>query len=355
MLTIVFGAGASHDSIRNGSAGLTGDYQPPVTKDIFNQDLPHFGATLEELYECAPIVPRLRRAVAEGRLFEDELEAISNDSRHIHARALIGLRFYLAKVLEDCGTNWGRRAHGITNYTELLYEVEEWRATRHETVCLITFNYDTLIEQALHSVFSYDFSKIDFYVTKTRPYFLFKLHGSVSWRQLTSNVVPANAWPWVAHELAALGNELELLDQYVVAGGYSYKPPAAVQDRAMIPAIAVPLRTKASFACPADHLHTLEHVLSATTALVLIGWRATEAHFLDFFVRNTPGSNVPMWAASRSSSKSALEAFEKFGFTGDHTALPDSFSELIANRTMSDILSRAPDGQAQTTRRSRAR
>ena len=49
----------------------------------------------------------------------------------------------------------------------------------------------------------------------------------------------------------------------------------------LLPALAVPLRTKATFVCPPDHIEKLRSELSKVDRIVSVGWKAGEPHFLD--------------------------------------------------------------------------
>jgi hypothetical protein len=47
----------------------------------------------------------------------------------------------------------------------------------------------------------------------------------------------------------------------------------------LYPAIALPVRSKTTFACPPEHLSTLDEALSSCSRLLIIGWRGQEEHF----------------------------------------------------------------------------
>ena len=65
-------------------------------------------------------------------------------------------------------------AGGVTNYKTLLDQLEHYRRP-DETVCLVTFNYDTLLEDALPTV-GLKVLEIADYISSDR-YKLIKLHG----------------------------------------------------------------------------------------------------------------------------------------------------------------------------------
>ena len=58
------------------------------------------------------------------------------------------------------------------------------------------------------------------------------------------------------------------------------RPVGAVNGKPCFPAIAIPVEKKRSFECPAEMLEQLVELLPGVSKLLIIGWRATEAHFL---------------------------------------------------------------------------
>jgi hypothetical protein len=139
MLTVILGAGASCDSVDLGlDSWVASDtrYRPPLAKELFG-DRVNFGTAFDELPDLAALVNPLR-AVGRGdeletKLQEFEDEAASYPFRH---RQLLALRCYLQRILDECGTHWHQRAHGITHYAELVDHIERWRSNAGETVCL---------------------------------------------------------------------------------------------------------------------------------------------------------------------------------------------------------------------------
>jgi hypothetical protein len=59
----------------------------------------------------------------------------------------------------------------------------------------------------------------------------------------------------------------------------------------VLPAIAIPMQDKTwgTFECPARQIATLGQLLKSVTKVLMIGWRAREAHFLQMLRDNLPG------------------------------------------------------------------
>jgi hypothetical protein len=146
---VIFGAGASYDSCSSfpldEASRSSNALRPPLAKELF-LPLPEF-RVLSNLYggRFQPLLPHL-----EG---QEDLEGILEGLRLKAAydiesrRQLLAIQYYLNDLIRLCDASWMKHTHGVTNYKALLNQV---RVCRH--VCLVTFNYDTLIEKALERI-----------------------------------------------------------------------------------------------------------------------------------------------------------------------------------------------------------
>jgi hypothetical protein len=71
-------------------------------------------------------------------------------------------------------------------------------------------------------------------------------------------------------------------------GGGHPTPPV----RCLIPALALPLRSKARFVCPQEHLDVLNALLPQVDRILAIGWKAGEPHFLNLLRAVPPGAKL---------------------------------------------------------------
>lgn len=72
-------------------------------------------------------------------------------------------------------------------------------------------------------------------------------------------------------------DEIRLTDRYFFS---SHDFVGIVRRNPMFPAIAIPVEKKRGFECPHHLLDELISLLPQVTKILVIGWRATEAHFL---------------------------------------------------------------------------
>jgi hypothetical protein len=254
-------------------------YRLPLADELF-EERPLFTPFLERFRDAQPVVPWLRH-LAGGRTVESVLEQLqaeaANDPRR--HRQLAAVRYYLQSAIWDCASAWDREAaHGITNYKSLLDLIEHARRA-DDTVCIVTFNYDTMLEAALPTV-GLDIRSIGDYVAGTN-YKVIKLHGSVNWgREVEPPVdnVGTVGDDRLVSELIDRAAVLKVTDRYHVV---NQRPIVRLDPhRPLVPALAIPLMSKGAFECPAEHLKALHECLPKVHRLLVIGWHATDAPFL---------------------------------------------------------------------------
>ncbi len=314
---VVFGAGASYDSCPTHAAPLSEhhgdnyrDCRLPLGDNLFEErDL--FFAILERFPRALDVVPRLRHLPPKVHV-EQVMETLTKEGekdsrRH---RQLAAVRYYLQSAIGDCESHWERRAaHGVSNYKSLLDMIEH-RREPDQTVCLVTFNYDTLLDAALPTV-GIELRSIADYIGSD-SYKVIKVHGSINWGREVEPPI---------HTIAALGNDQlmhELIEkaaslQFTKRFHLLHQRPMVRLDetRPAIPAIAIPVRTKGAFECPDEHIDALKECLSKVTKLLVIGWRANDDHFLKLLKEALQGIDTWVVAGSAPYANEVIENLKK--------------------------------------------
>jgi hypothetical protein len=286
VLTVIFGAGASYDSVPAIPAG--NEYRPPLANELFG-DRSLFALSIENLRTIQPIIPRLRHIAGRGVesvLMEIQEEAAQNPER---SRQLMAVRYYIQTVLATVERGWKSASHGVTNYKTLLDDISQWRQV-NETVCLITFNYDTILDDAVAGL-GQSIDSLDDYIFGRSCFKLFKVHGSINWVRFLETPwrLPQDLSPWsVAQDNINRAPELRLTKTFAKT---SSQLTGVINNLSTIPAIAVPLERKSAFESPDSHLLELERVLPETDRLLVIGWRAMERHFLDLLTKHVKNAD----------------------------------------------------------------
>ena len=80
----------------------------------------------------------------------------------------------------QCSQSWKRLTSGRTNYGGLVRKIDAWLHEARDSVTVVTFDYDLLIDDALQSLVGMEVSSIGGHVSSEHWRYL-KLHGSVDW------------------------------------------------------------------------------------------------------------------------------------------------------------------------------
>jgi hypothetical protein len=341
MLLVVFGAGASFDSDPNPEC------QPPKESDRNRPPLAHqlFSPRSGFLYaqdrypECKAIVPFLQH-VAEGSSFEQRLERLQEEAKEYpeRNRQLAAVRFYLQDMLSTVGNSWYSHLRGVSNYYTLLDQIRRHLGILGEPVCLVTFNYDVLLDTDLHH-FGIKFQRISDY-TVSREFKLFKVHGSVNWARFVTTAITdvqrldANG---MARALILEASNLEVSDEFFVTNQIPMRPHG---NRAVFPAIALPLASKSKFECPATHLTELVTLLPSVTKLLLVGWRGDDQHFLAILrkhLSNRPISCLAV-AASDHEASETVRKVQRAGINLGSGTVAHGFTAALVGFQIDDFL-----------------
>src|SRR6266566_6438102 len=323
MLMVIFGAGASYDSSLDlplpepvvpvisaaqqnfgtpppppppppSDPGVS--WRPPLTKDLFLDPNAKFGEIVQKYPRLHGILPFLRQP-QNNRSVEQQLElyleeASADEERQ---RQLLSVRYYLHDLFRMVSDEWLKRTNGVTNYAVLIDQLRHLN-TAGEPVCLVSFNYDLLLDHAIFPSGA-NTQPLEHHFAHTMLK-LFKPHGSVDWARSVAGPeasrVPSFADPPSGprrrpDELIELAPDLKLLGKYVRANAtdphqmFNFNSP-------IVPAIAVPVQTKTEdfFEWPDSHRKYLEELLPRVTQILIIGWQGKEAHFLKLLREKLP-------------------------------------------------------------------
>lgn len=303
VLMVVFGAGASHDSLADYPPWaekyqefheLSMPYyeleqrRPPLAAQLFDK---RFAGLFPRYRECLGLFPQLRRA-ARSRGIEQTLAELVEQSTDdfVIRQQVLALRFYLKDVITSIANPWLESTRGADNYAELLDHIDHWRRRTGQQVALVTFNYDALLDQALATMpyMPRGFSGMGDYISHDE-YKLLKLHGSTDWLRLVEGLERKRDDSYEDVIMFARDHQIPTEADIVTA-----TEAASMGKRwADVPAIAIPVQKKSTFEAPKAHLEMLAKCIDATTDVIVIGWRGMEAHFLELWHARTPPEYAP--------------------------------------------------------------
>lgn len=283
MLMVILGAGASYDSspdfvpdaaLRTDGGG--GPWRPPLANDLFRDRSEKFGEIVVKYPKLTQILPYLRSPSAGG--VEQTLELLQDQGKNDREtqRSLAAVKFYLCDLLMKVTEKWTSRTNGVTNYVPLIREILRLDQTAEE-VCLVTFNYDLLLERALVSFPDFEMKGPEEFLSCHPRLKIFKLHGSVNW----SRTVGTSGALYSPNQIIEQADFLHPSDRFVPINA-AREFGAGRPYGSVFPAIAIPVQTKTEghFECPSAHREHLIGMLPRITKILIIGWQAKEAHFL---------------------------------------------------------------------------
>jgi hypothetical protein len=316
MLMVILGAGASYDSAqayplvssRGRPVGQEDEWRPPLAKDLFLDRHHVVGDIVGKYAKLTHILPYLREP-SNGRSVEEMLESLQQEGKHDPETLceLAAVRFYLCELLHNVTERWSSLTNGVTNYAPLIREVLRFTIPG-EQVCIVTFNYDLLLERALDT-FNFRRKPPEEHLDSHPTLKLFKLHGSVNWSRLVLNLPSGTRLQ--PQGLIEQANTIRVSDKFVLANATD---PTQMFNfgKPILPAIAIPVQTKTEqhFECPQNHRYYLVKMLPNITKILIIGWQAKEAHFTAMLRGNLPKlKHVMVVGASASDAGATLKCF----------------------------------------------
>ena len=196
---------------------------------------------------------------------------------------MVSVRYYLNLMLARCQSDWTDQVtKGVTNYQTMLDQIEAQRV-QGEKICLVTFNYDTLLEHAIiDSLVGVPLNTIPDYISS--DYKVIKPHGSINWAHPIRNFQShrGNSQDLISDIIASVASLDVDAESYETV---SDDPFARPYQRPYFPALAIPVEHKQHYECPQEHWKVLEDCLRQVTKVLIIGWRANENDFLDTLVK----------------------------------------------------------------------
>ncbi len=374
MLVVILGAGASFDSnpLRppRAAEGTEVMHRPPLAASLFDWvDRPYFQAAVKALPRVSPALMEARATLKAGGTIEDALTRLWEEQEAGDPRAraqLMAVRFYLQQVLTVGPDAWEEQANYQTSYVSLLAQLARWQRDTAEPYTLVTFNYDLLLERARAIVYGAQFtaSTLGAYVVDGAPHIL-KPHGSVNWAEAAKGATSLRSGDDAKQWVCDNSTEVTPLKEYAVrAHGAAVvamedslpSSRGGAQLLTWLPMLAIPVEGKPGLVMDPSHIEVLKADLAQATAVLAIGWRAAEEHFLRLLQDHLPSRRSQVYAVSHS-RKDAQETIRNLWSTGrfdqslaidggfsqfaDAPAAPGAYpTELPGHLVLGDVLRR---------------
>lgn len=297
---IIIGAGASYDFLKiarheSGDQYRLNTWRPPLTNNVF--DVSRFSEIIGKYENVKPLASTIINIVDGKNPFDFE-KYLSNQEVQFPEKSypqIIALRFYLAELFSKVSYHFYRHTN---NHTHLIDQIDK----KVGKAVVVNFNYDTLFEKNIPLINNSD--KIDSYIDGTIK--VIKIHGAHNWRYTPKITLDKTG----VYEFFISGGR-SLHEEYkdhevdpTTTKSFDYSKEnfdlneyrKNIEDKTLsitswlyyLPAIAIPIATKASSVCPPSHIKVLTDELASVDGILVVGWRAQDEYVLKLLKDNLP-------------------------------------------------------------------
>jgi hypothetical protein len=339
MLMVIFGAGASYDSANPDEYGR----HMPLAKDLI---APAYNPVAAHYPASRAVIGHVRRQINDDSAvsLERALATFEGNAANSFERQaqLVAFRFYLRELISSQTQNCLSATNGYTYYLDLFNRLHDWQRQSGEPVRIVTFNYDTLIEDALETVVTgWRFTSQADYL-KRQDWKLMKLHGSVTWCRMVEQ---------------PLGNDLTNLEQAMeLANNWRFESEDILPfrmwttenldvapDEVRVPALAVPMENKTRFECPHAHVDAVWKCMPEVHRLIICGWRAAERHAVELLNAVNPGYYLGVVAGSERDVNETITNLDMVGRKGvPHLGIASGMTALASDMSQLNALIEKP-------------
>ncbi|NQV13589.1 MAG: SIR2 family protein [Parcubacteria group bacterium] len=339
ILTIVIGAGASHDCVNENITNVASGYKPPLVGDLF-ENRPSFSSILSRFPRAAGLSDEIRTKMSEDISIETILREFSDEEIFDLKKAYWQIPLYLQELLREVSNNYVKD-NGGTKFNTLIREAEK---SNYKKILVLTLNYDLLFEKAFEITSGLKFGHIEVakdYISKGKGrWSLIKLHGSVNWTRKILNLDKAGSNQDILNALNSLTTELELDDKVLNNQNPFGSGTIKVSNKFhYYPAIAAPIEGKDIFICPAEHIAEATKHLSECSDFLFIGFSGRDENVLDLFKIIPKVNKVKIVNGKLKSGENVLKRLKKCdgGFSKynnlEGCVSPGGFVEFMGNES----------------------
>jgi hypothetical protein len=283
-LTIILGAGASHDCAAN-QTQVNRHWHPPLAKEVF---APRFEAILSHYPKVQARLDEIRTRLDQGENIEGILRDLYYAADRTRNYWVLGIPLYLRELFWTISLDYLR---GSSKFDTLVrYALD----SPFENILFLNLNYDLFLESALERYGNHEFDSLSSYLPDGKKWLLVKPHGSVNWARILENCPTDSTGrplPSLLQGPAIFSPELRVVmwnrhlhDFYSPGGG----PPGY-----LYPQIVVPANGPKGFVCPGDHTDRAKAFIKNCQNFLLIGFSARDDDVLDL-LHSMPGRSRVM-------------------------------------------------------------
>ena len=308
--TFVFGAAASSFCVfgDNKKDFRNSKLNPPTGFELFDEKYDDFIKKYQGAETTVPLFESMDKDI-EACLNEEWEEYKSSYNKQVAIRH-INIQYYMQDLFRNISDNVVNNYSRKNLYSLFLNKIQkELSKNSNEIISLISFNYDTILDQYISKIFNYSLDNIDDYTDyNNRNLLLFKPHGSCDWGWKLKDNFFKNVTGQEGVAKALYKNNIEPWELYYKIIG-NYKDVVArnswgieysndknhrgkftlnknliekidkKSNNLYLPSLLLPYRDKDEMVMPYNHSRVMRNSIENTEELFLIGWKGNEDLF----------------------------------------------------------------------------
>lgn len=321
-LTVVVGAGASHNCVDQETNKFRTDLTPPLVQDLFENRDP-FNVILRQYPKAEALSATIRSRLRRKEQLESVLKGLAAANDLSLKKQFWHIPLYLQHLFYTVSNYYV--TGGGTKYQALVRAVQ----SQYAKVLYLTVNYDLFLDHAIQTAYGVTFDSLDSYWQDQCV--LGKLHGSVNWGKAILNYNKKNVSPDgdILMILETLESDLQLSDKlqviptpvFLTPGG-SELPDIEKQIKALgalrrasnprvtlYPALSVPIEGKTDFHISEEQLENIRAFLRECSDFLVIGFSGLDEHVVKLFRDVAQVKKLEIVNGDRAKGVETLEEF----------------------------------------------
>ncbi len=315
---IILGAGASFDFSYD-PAIVNSPNRPPLANNLFSDN--HL-RILNKYPGAFHLSTEILLSNDIEHYFQSQWNKIENTTNTILFENLVNTQFYLHELFEHISnSNFNNRRN---NYSFLAKQAHEYSLSTGEHIAIVSFNYDTLIEEALVNQARYHFNSLNDYIDyENKHILLFKPHGSWNWVKrfksditnphTRNRILGVSDFAKEIYQKRMYHHQLtELLEDNIsiynkpnnVLPGQIYK------EFSHLPQLLIPYKEKDEYIMPEGHENYMNYFLRDIEDILIVGWKGAEIKFQELLKNKLNNKKISVNIVNNDSGDSIVDLFK---------------------------------------------
>ncbi|MCQ2605177.1 MAG: SIR2 family protein [Bacteroidales bacterium] len=269
----------------------------PLGNQLFDDKYSGYTVYYDGVKHLSPIFKISGKGVED--FFEDFWKDLKKSYHKQGVRDIINAQFYLQAIIKQCEANVLQNYKNTHVYYPFIHAIRDHIIDTGDVISLVSFNYDTMLEDALKLEYGKTFDAMDEYMDRENKILLFKPHGSIDWGWRVQNKYEDQKEFF--DDLYAKNVDFYQLFYSIIGTpettlkGIEWGTRSRMKQDlkftlnkdliqktnggVFYPALLLPYKDKDDFIMPYVHQHLMKDAIKDVEELYVIGWKGNEAVF----------------------------------------------------------------------------